>query len=308
MRFSSPALLWTLLAIPFAVALYLHRERRPRGVPFGRPEMMPNVVPVAPGWRRHLAPALYFVALLAMLFALARPELALSRPRERGTVVLAIDTSRSMDSSDIAPSRLSAARRAAGVLLREAPEGFDIGVVAFDREARVLSLPIRDRWAVADSLESLDTRRQTAIGDGIAGAVETIPVDRTGWAHPDAAVVLLSDGNNTTGLAPKAAIAEAKAAGVDVHLVALGASDGGESSTELRPANFDYLKGLSEMSGGLFATATSEAELAEVYGNLGSTMLTEKEWEDVTPAVAGAGAVALVVGAALGILWFNRLA
>jgi Ca-activated chloride channel family protein len=309
MTFASPALLWTLALIPVALAVYLIAQRRRVAAArrFASPDMMGNVVLRSPSWRRHVPVVLTLVALALLLAGLARPELALSVPRERATVVLAIDSSNSMNATDVEPSRLAAARAAASDFLDRLPQRFQIGVVSFARRARTLSRPTTDRVALRRALASLETSPGTALGEGLLEALDMRPQSR-GRPRAPVVVVLLSDGNNTTGVDPAAAADAARADSVPVHTIALGtrtgrAPPGGRSA---RPFNVEGLRDVARRTGGSFNSAPSETDLQGIYGDLGSSISSVRERREVTVAFVAGGLALLVVGGALSTLWFSR--
>ncbi|CAN5655237.1 VWA domain-containing protein [soil metagenome] len=308
MTFGSPALLWNLMLIPVAAGAYLILQRRRVSVAgrFASSHMMPNVAPHPPGWRRHLPVALTLVALLLLLLGVARPEVALSVPRDRATVVLAIDASNSMTATDVEPSRLGAARRAAVGFLDGLPERFQVGVVSFAREALTLSRATSDRVAVRRALRSIDTARGTAIGEGVMEALALRPTGATGADVP-LVVVLLSDGNNTAGIDPLTAAEAAREAGVRVHTIVFGTTHGrAPGGGRSRPSDVDALRSVAQRSGGSFFSAPSEADLEAVYRDLGSSISAVRERREVTVAFIAGGLVLLLLSGGLSMLWFNR--
>jgi Ca-activated chloride channel family protein len=310
MSFQWPFLLWALLLVPLVAAAYaLFEWRRARGARrFASPAMMPNVIPSI-GGRRYVLAGLQLVALVVLITSVARPQIASSVPRERTSVVLVIDSSDSMNETDIDPSRLAAARRAAKLLLDELPPEFPVGVVGFDRRARVLNAPTTDRNAVRAALDSLETHIGTAIGDGITRALELSSgaLDE-GERRPAPVLLLLSDGNNTTGeVAPLEAADSARRRGVRVHTVGLGAVGPGDSPAQRRPPNEAMLSAIAKATGGRYAAAPTAAELAATYENLGSDIGFVEGRLEVTAAFAGAAFVLLAAAGLLSVRWFNRV-
>jgi Ca-activated chloride channel homolog len=312
MSFQWPFLLWAFLLIPFAVAGYAALEwRRVRAARrFAMPAMLPNVIP-STGGRRYLLAALQLAALIVLIMSLARPQIASSVPRERTSVVLVMDSSDSMNETDIAPSRLEAARRAAKLLLQQLPPGFPVGVVSFDRKARILNAPTIDRNAVRTALDSLETDVGTAIGDGLTRALELrATAGETTGGRPPPVLLLLSDGNNTTGeVAPLVAAQSARKRGVRVHTVSLGAisSEELDSGTGRRPPNEQMLRTIADTTGGEYASAPSAAELAATYEDLGSNIGFVEDRLEVTAAFAGAALVLLAAAGVLSARWFSRV-
>lgn len=317
MNFKWPVVLWCLVLVPATVAAYVAWQRRRATVAsrFSTPHMMPNVVPRLPGRRRHLPIALYILSMAALILGMARPQARFEVPRERATVMLIIDTSRSMRATDVEPNRLDAARAAVGSFVDEIPQQFQVGVVGFARRARVLAPPTTDRVAVKRALDSLETSAGTAIGDGLARGLalrseeSSLPV--TG-ARPPMVMLLLSDGNNTTGeVDPSVAARRARKVGVRVYTIALGTpqlSGAPESGGRIvPPADFEELDDIAETTEGAFFTALTSERLETVYRDLGSSISTVREDREITVAFVGAGLVALIAGSALASLWFNRI-
>jgi Ca-activated chloride channel homolog len=304
-NFETPVLLWGLAALPVAIFLYwlFERRRSSKARAFASAAMMPNVVPSPPRWRRHVPIGLYLLAGAAMLLALARPHAEVTGLRDRGAVSLVIDSSKSMRGTDVPPTRLGAAQAAAGSFLTRLPERFDVGLVAFDREARLLSLPTKDRTSVRRALDDLEPHVGTAIGDGINKALEA----RRGLGNdpPPMAIVLLSDGNNTTGADPGEAARAAADAGVTVHTIMLGDREAGTGRGP-KPPDEEALRSLSEETGGRFLSASSSEGLETIYGELATSIFEVTELREVTNAFAGAAALLLVAGAGSSLAWFNR--
>ena len=157
MTFASPELLLGLLLVPIALALYLlvQRRRARYVVRFTNVDLLSNLVPRAPRWRRHVPTALYLAAVAALAIALARPSAVLNVPREEATVMLAMDVSRSMLATDVDPDRMTAARAAAETFVDQLPAGFRVGLVAFSTDARLVVAPTTDRAEVHTALDNL---------------------------------------------------------------------------------------------------------------------------------------------------------
>lgn len=329
MSFQWPLALWGLALIPAFAALYvLAQRRRARyAVRFTNLELLSNVLPKSPGWRRHLPPVLILLALSSLLLGLARPQATVQVPRERANVVLAIDTSGSMVAEDVAPDRLSAAREAAGTFLDRLPEGLRVGLVTFSSDARVISAPTDDHEAIRTALGSLNASGGTAMGDALARASEVSQQagDGTGEGNGrdsgagrreiPAAVVLLSDGANTSGdTEPSESARRARDMGIPVFTVALGTEDGfvelPDDSGEVRrvdvPPDAGTLREIAETTDGRFFASSSEADLVAVYKDLGSRVGFVEEEQEVTVAFAGAAFALMLAGGGLSALWFNR--
>jgi len=265
MTFADPILLLGLLLVPAALLLYrlVQRRRSRYVVRFTNVDLLGNLVPRTPAWRRHVPPALYLGAIAALVFALARPSMTVAVPREEATIVLTMDVSGSMSATDVSPTRLAAAEKAASEFVDRLPAGFKVGLVAFSTTPRTLVQPTTDRAAIHDALNNLEARGGTAMGDAIEASLEAAGLDPSAAANrtapapaassdptpsgaPDAsatpdpsgsaspakekpivATVLLSDGANSTGaVEPIPAAEEAAALNVPIYTIALGTTDG----------------------------------------------------------------------------------
>lgn len=323
MSFGWPLALLGLLLVPLVVAAYLLAQRRRvrYAARFTNLDLLANVVERSPGWRRHLPPALIVLALAALLISLARPERAVSVPREQATVVLTMDTSGSMTATDVSPNRMSAAQEAARGFVGDLPDKFRVGVVAFSSQAQLVVSPTHDREVVDTALESLRPVGGTALGDALGLSVATArsgePERESESAERSPAVILLlSDGKNTQGqLQPLAAAARARQQKVPIFAVALGTPDGtvqvrdesGFVQTVPVPPDPATLRQVARETGGEFFAAPGEDDLKQVYEEIGSRVGYVKEQREVTVAFAAAGALLLLAGGTLSTLWFNRL-
>jgi Ca-activated chloride channel family protein len=266
MTFLEPLLLLGLLLVPVLLGLYLWAQRRREryAVRFTNLDLLANLAPRRPAWRRHVPPVLYLAAIAALVVGLARPTMVVPVPREDATVILAIDVSGSMQATDVAPSRLDAARSAARDFVEQLPEGIRVGVVAFASRAVTLVSPTADREPVETALDGLEALDGTAMGDGLMQLLdlaEAIQVADEEAATPDAggpdasavpdvspapdassppdgagdpadeaplvAGILLSDGANSVGVAePLDAAQRAAELNVPIYTIALGTADG----------------------------------------------------------------------------------
>jgi Ca-activated chloride channel family protein len=348
MTFASPELLAGLLLVPLAVGAYLlvQRRRARYAVAFTNVDLLSNLVPRTPSWRRHMPPALYLVAIGALVLALARPSMTVAVPREEATIVLTMDVSGSMRATDVAPSRLAAAQQAASDFIDQLPDSFQVGLVVFSTAPRVDLSPTTDRVALHRALDSLVADGGTALGDAIATSLDAagtaaaapptaVPSpDRSSpssSADPSAdpspstapssdepplvATVLLSDGANSTGrLEPLDAASRAAALGVPIYTIALGTQDGvvqvpnrqGQLQTLEVPPDTETLAAIAEMTGARFFDAPTAQDLAQIYENLGSRVGFTEEQREVTQLFAAAGLLFVVAGAGFAAHWFNR--
>jgi Ca-activated chloride channel homolog len=263
MTFAEPLLLLGLLVVPLALLGYLLiQRRRSRYVArFTNVDLLANLVPRTPAWRRHVPPALYLAAMTALVIALARPTATIAVPREDATIILTMDVSGSMLATDVAPTRLASAKQAASTFIDQLPPTFQVGLVTFGTAAQVAVTPTTDRGQIHAALDALEANGGTALGDAIGTSVElardvidTAAVAASGpptasgdpsaapspspsaspsgtpsadGQPPLVATVLLSDGANSTGrLEPAEAASQAAAIGMPVYTIALGTESG----------------------------------------------------------------------------------
>ena len=314
MSFQSPLLLLALVLVPCAVVAYAAHARRAKRAlsAFAPAAVMPSLTPQRPGWRRHAPYLLYALALAGLAFAIARPEITVAVPDERASIVLVTDTSGSMQATDVPPTRLVAARDAGLRFLDEIPDQVRVGAVVFNHRIRTIEPPSRNRASVRQALERVNPRGGTATGEALAGALSL--VEKRGKRAAPAAIVLLSDGASTHGREPLPLADEAARRRIPIYTVALGTDAGTiqvETPSGLReravPPDRDTLRRLAATSGGRYFEADDGLELSEVYERLGSQVGKRDEQRDVTAAFAGGGALLILAGGMLSMLWFRRL-
>lgn len=321
MSFEWPAALLALLVIPLVAAGYVLVQRaRPRyAARFTNLDLLANVVRETPQWRRHVPPMLFCAALGLLAVALARPHAVVAVPKETATVMLVTDVSGSMEAEDVAPTRLRAAQEAALTFTEQLPEEVNLGLVSFSQTAAVRVPPTEDREAIKQGIEALEAEGGTAMGDGLAAAVDAVgEVAATPGEteDPPAVIVLLSDGESTVGLTePLQAAREARDQGVPVFTVALGTDAGTVTQTppgEVFPVTIpvppdrETLRRVAQITGGQSFEALDAERLDTVYETLGSRIGTEEEEREITAGFAAGGAVLLLAGGALSLLWFGR--
>jgi Ca-activated chloride channel family protein len=313
--------------------LYLAAQRR-RGrdaTRFTNRDLLPNLAPRAPGWRRHVPVAFYLLALSALLIALAGPRAVVPVRQEQATVVMVLDTSISMRAVDVQPTRLAALQAAGRRFLEILPAPVRVGMVAFSAAPQVLAPPTPDRAALLAALRGLRAEGGTAMGDAIERAVDVAQLgaqpegSTPGSAEaagaggrgttPPAAIVLLSDGANTAGQEqPLDAATRARDLGIPIHTIAFGTSSGtiespdapGSGQRMAVPPDEATLRQVAQLTGGRFFTAPTAADLMSVYEQLGARVGVVEEEREITVAFAAAGAILLAAGGAIALLWFNR--
>ena len=277
MSFQSPLALIGLVLVPVLVGLYVLRERRRQSYAtrFTTPALLPNLVGATPGWRRHLPLALFLVALAAMIVGVARPHASLSVKREEATVLIAIDSSLSMSSQDVRPSRLAAAKSAAKAFVEGMPKKFRVGVIGFAGRAYVALPPTEDRGLVRSALNSLKSGEGTALGDAVALGTRLARAERTSdGLIPPTAMLVISDGAQMSGrTSPDVAASQARSQHIPVYTIVVGTPDGvvnvpvaGGYQAQLRvPPSPDTLRTVARVTGGQFFTAPDAARLRQIY-------------------------------------------
>ncbi len=318
--FLEPSRLWLLVVVAALIALYVAMQfTKPRyTVRFSNLDLLDSVAPKRPGWRRHLSAACFAVALTLLVVSFAQPVMTVQVPQERTTVMLAFDTSLSMAAEDVEPNRFIAAQTAAKEFVNELPDRLNVGLVGFAGTAQLLVPPTQDHEDVLAAIDGLELDKATAIGDAVALSLDVIEDQAVGVeeGQPDAAIVLISDGETTVGLPTEDAIPLAQEAGVAVTTIAYGTADGqimvdedGDGVGQLTPVpvNVEELRALAEGTGGRAFTAESASDLRTVYEELGSTIGFEEEQKDVAYRFVGAGLAMMLVAAGFSLRWFSRL-
>ncbi|MBN1528693.1 MAG: VWA domain-containing protein [Thermoleophilaceae bacterium] len=318
MSFASPGFLALLLLLPLAALAYLRieRGRRRQAEAFAAPGMLASVAPRRPGWRRHAPMWLYGIAIAVLAVALARPQATVAVPVERASVVLAIDESGSMEARDVRPSRLAAARRAAGDFLDDVPRRVRVGAVIFNHHVRSAEAPTTDRAEVEASIAGLRSSGGTATGDALDSSLRLIAAtDGDDRRPPPAAIVLLSDGESTHGRDPVPVARLAAKRKIPIYTVALGTDTGtiqvqrpdGSRTTERVPPDRDTMRQIARISSGRYYEAADAPELSAVYERLGSQVSTRPEEREITAAFAAGAVLLMMGGGAASLRWFGRL-
>jgi Ca-activated chloride channel family protein len=349
MTFTWPEMLWLLTLVPVLVAAYvwvLHRKKKV-ALRYASLAMIKEAVSAGHKVRRHVPPALFLLAIIAMVIAVARPAAVVTLPSQHETIVLAIDVSGSMRATDVQPNRLAAAQAAARSFVNEQPRTTRIGVVAFAATALVVQHPTQNREDILAAIERLQLQRGTAIGSGIVVSLAAvfpnagITVESVGGegkkrnaarsyysfdepkppkepfkpvppgSYTSAAIILLTDGQRTTGPDPVEAARLAADRGVRVFTVGIGTADGeimGFEGWRMRVRlDEDTLKTVSNMTRGQYFYAGDAAELRKVYRSLNSQFVLEKKETEITALFSALAALLAMASAVLSLLWFNRI-
>jgi len=309
--------LWWLVALALLLIGYVVMQfvRRRAAVRFTQVKLLDKIAPQRLGWRRHV-PAIFMLGGLALgILAYAEPAAATQVPSERATVILAIDTSLSMQAEDVSPSRIDGAKAAATAFIDEVPSQINVGLVSFNGIASVRVPPTQNRAAVRSAIQSLDLGEATAIGEAIFAGLSTLDdfiVEFDGEAGPPARIVLMSDGETTVGRPDAAAVEAARAAGISVSTIAFGTDQGvielPDNPTPIRvPVNERALAEIADGTGGEFFEASSTEELTAIYTDIGSAVATEETRVLVGSWFSGRAMLLILIAAALSLFFTNRL-
>jgi Ca-activated chloride channel family protein len=288
-------------------------QRRRDIVRFTNVELLDVIAPRDPGWRRHAPAVLFLVALAALVVGFARPVRAMQVGDERATVVLALDTSLSMEASDVEPTRLEVAQEAARTFVADLPAQLNVGLVVFNGATSVAASPTQDREALVSAIDAVELGEGTAIGEAIFTSLDAVEAAPRGAddEHAPARIVVMSDGETTVGRDNAEAAAAAAEAGVPVDTIAFGTPDGtieGEDGgTEPVPVAPEPLAEIARTTGGTTFLADSLDELGSAYADIGGVVGYDEVDRDVSGWFIGAGILLLAVSGAVSLAWSQRL-
>ncbi len=345
MFFLWPQYLWLLVAVPLLPLVYLWLLRR-RGKPAVRYSSLGVLRAATAGthWRRHVPPALLFLACSVLLLAAARPVAQVPLPWARATIMLSIDVSLSMRVTDVKPTRLVAAQEAAKLFLRDLPKNIDVGLVTFAGSSQVAQRATLDRALLVAAIDGFQMQMGTAVGSSIVQCLAELFPDhgidvgemmfggkRQGRSLDDrakpppkeiepvapgsynsAAIILLSDGRRTTGIDTLVAAKMAADRGVRIYVVGLGTVDGEAFSAEGMPMYLRLdeptLREVARMTGGEYHHAGTAERLRSVYETLGSRLQVQTRETELAGPFALIAALLAGAAAVLSLIWFRRIA
>jgi Ca-activated chloride channel family protein len=334
-----------------AIYVGILRRRKKTALAYSNFALVREALDKRPGIRRHIPPLLLLGALILMLVALARPAATVTLPSQSETVILAIDVSGSMRADDVKPTRLAAAQAAARAFIKDTPSSTRIGVVSFAGSAALVQPPTRNREAVLDAIEQLSVETATAIGSGILISLKALFPDQDfdakaqqlhaalggnggsaaagGSSRPlgsqakpqtkpvppgsykSAVVILLTDGQTTTGPDPVDAARLAAERGVRVFTVGIGTPDGqiltGEGWSIRVRLDEDALKVIADLTRAEYFFAGNAPDLKRVYQVLNSKLVMERKKTEITALFTAVAASLTLLAAALSLMWFNRI-
>lgn len=310
LSFLEPVRLWLLLLVPALVGLYLllYRKKAQKKQREAGRTMLDFVIPKELPWKRHVAVGLSILSLLTLTVAFAKPKDTVMVPRERATIVVAIDVSNSMMATDVKPDRLTAAKEGATRFIDSLPEKFNVSVVEFAGTANILVPPTTDHAAAVSAVEGMELQPSTAIGEGIFKSLDALaqapPDPDNPDSTPPARIVLLSDGKTQIGRPADEAAKASRDQDVPIYTIAYGTPNGYidiQGRREPVPVDRAELANVARISGGEAYRAQSAGELKEVYDDIGSSVGKVKVDREVTARYAGFG-LAFAILAALGLI------
>jgi Ca-activated chloride channel homolog len=344
MQFTWYYFLYLLGLIPLLIFFYIWilRRRKPASVRFSSLSLVREALPKQSKWKRHLPFALFLLAMSSLVMAMARPVSTITVPASNATIILAIDVSRSMCSTDIEPNRLEAAKSAALEFIKLQDSDTQIGIVAFAGYAVIVQSPTTDKALLETAIKNLTTARRTAIGEGILmsldaiseiddmivspySSMEVTPLPE--GAYAPAIVILLTDGVTTTGIHPLYAAQLAVERGIRVFTIGFGTTNntspmncsvssmyqfseqfggsfwGGGGGGFRREIDEDALMAVAEMTGASYHLAESSEELRDVYENLPTHLITVTETTEIGVLFVAVAALLMVFAIVFSIIW-----
>jgi Ca-activated chloride channel family protein len=348
MTFLWPNALWLLAGVPLLAAFYVWLlKRRKAAIAYPNLALVRAAMGKSSSVRRHIPPALFLGALTLMILALARPAAMVTLPSQHETVILAIDVSGSMRADDVKPTRLAAAQTAARTFINGTPKTTRIGLVAFAGSAALVQAPTSNRDDLLAAIDQLQLQNATAVGSGILVSMKAIFPDQDFEVRPpgsmrasrgsaaaggsapinaapkaeqkpvppgsykSAVVILLTDGQTTTGPDPVDAARLAAERGVRVFTVGVGTPDGqiltGEGWSIRVRLDEDALKVIADMTRAEYFFAGNALDLKKIYEGLNSKLVMEKKETEITAGFTAAALLLAIAAGALSLLWFNRI-
>ncbi len=344
--FMWPQFLWLLLAVPVLVLVYLWLLKRKKKLTlrYASLSIVKEALGTSMGWRRHIPPMLFLLAIAAMLFAASRPFAVITLPSTQETIILAMDVSGSMRATDVKPNRLVASQNAAKAFLTELPRSVKVGIVAFAGSAQVVQPPTLSREDLVAAIDKFQMQRATAIGSAIvvslaelfpaegidlsaltygSGKPRGVAIDQTPkkdkkefvpvapGSYNSAAIILLTDGQRTTGVDTLEAAKMAADRGVRVYTVGVGTVEGetiGFEGWSMRVRLDEAtLKAVAMQTQAEYFYAGNAETLKKVYEKLSSRLTSVKKETEISGLLALLAAVLAISSAALSLLWFNRI-
>jgi len=337
MTFQWPEFLWLGAGLPLLVLAYVYILRRKKkfAVRYSNLALLKEAMGGA-SWRRHVPPALLLLALAALIVAVARPSALMTLPSQHETVIMAMDVSGSMRASDVEPNRLAAAQAAAKAFIADQPDSVRIGIVAFAGTATVAQAPTKNKEDLYAAIDRFQLQRATAIGSAIIVSLATLfpdggydvstfsygsetrrkppanfkPVPPGSYAS--AVIILLTDGQRTTG--PDSVMAARLAAerGVRIFTVGVGTPEGkivGFDGWSMHVRlDEETLRAISDLTRGEYFYAGNAVDLKKIYQTMNSRLVMETKKTEIGAFFSAAAGLLVLLAAALSLSWFHRVA
>jgi Ca-activated chloride channel family protein len=325
-------MLFSLLLIPIFILVYVGIQRRRRRIVenLGSMGFVQDASGGRVGRRRHIPAILFLGGLAVLLIALARPNAWVRLPSLERTVILSFDVSGSMAATDVQPTRMEAAKAAAREFVQRQPSNVQIGIVAFSDGGISVQAPTNDQATILASIDRLSPQRGTSVGSGILASLDAIALHRgeipvTGdsltpaptptpvplGTFIPAAIVLLTDGENTTSPDPLEAALLAARQGVRVYTIGVGSPTGTTLTvndfTVFTQLNEPVLQQIASISDGAYFNAQSQEDLREIYDNLDVQVIIKPEKTEITSIFTGFSILLMLLGGAFSLVWFGRL-
>src|SRR5919205_458809 len=335
MTFQWPEFLWLLAALPVLAVLYFYvlRRRKKFALRYSNLALVKTAM-AGSTWRRHVPPAILLVALAALIVAMSRPTAVVTLPSQHETVILAMDVSGSMRASDVEPNRLVAAQAAAKTFIAEQPDHVRVGIVAFAGTATVAQAPTRNKEDLYAAIDRFQLQRATAIGSAIIVSLATLFPDG-GYdvaaysygaekrkppanfkpvppgSYGSAVIILLTDGQRTTG--PDSVMAARLAAerGVRIFTVGVGTPEGkivGFDGWSMHVRlDEETLRAIADLTRGEYFYAGNAVDLKKIYQTMNTRLVMETKKTEIGAFFSAAAAFLVLLAALLSLAWFNRI-
>jgi Ca-activated chloride channel family protein len=320
--FLSPGRLWLLVLLPALAGAYLLaiRNRARNTMRFTQIDLLDDIAPRRPGWRRHVVTGLQLLALGIIIVAVAQPvRRSIDRPTSEGRIIMLFDVSLSMEAEDVQPNRFAAAQEAASVFVDEVDPEVQIGLISFAGTTATEVALTDNRITVQDGIVALQLDLGTAIGDALASGTRTLvragDDSDGGDGTAPGVIVLLTDGETTVGRPTSEGAREAAEAGIPVYTIAFGTPDGTIVDPETGdtvpvPVKLDELAQVAELTGGEAFAAPTAGDLRDAYAAISEQLdVTIGQPEEIvvelTWRYALTAALVFVVAWLLGLWWLR---
>jgi Ca-activated chloride channel homolog len=313
MSFSSPLWLFALAAVPVALAAHLYANRRTRRYAIRFPAV--STLALAAGtqsaWRKWVPVALALAAIASLAVALARPKVPYRVAINQASIMLVTDHSGSMAASDVQPTRLAAAQKAANTFIDELPSKVSVGAVAFSGSPDAVQGPVTNHGAARTIIDSQTANGPTATGDALALALQLLHGSKKG--HPPAAIVLLSDGAANAGVDAMTVARQSGQDRIPIYTVALGSANATVPNPDpfgpplAASPDYQLMARIANVSRGRTFNARSADQLSSIYKQLGNQLGAATRKREITALFAIGGLVLLLGAAATSTRWAGRL-